>query len=184
MSRKRFLIPVKVLSRVFRAIFLSDLKALLLSDKLFSSRSIVELLELINCLYQKPFVVYAKANFDSPTHVIMYLCQYTHRMAISNHRILYSDTEKVVFSYKDYRDHGKKKVMTLSSTEFIRRFAMHILPTGFSKVRHYGFLANCNKNQSLKGANNFCGLFPQRSPLIIARLTLLNALWIVTLLSA
>lgn len=161
-SRKRFLIPVKVLSRVFRAIFLSELKSLLLSGKLFSSHSNAELLELVNCLYQKPFVVYAKANFDSPTHVIKYLCQYTHRVAISNHRILYSDTEKVVFSYKDYRDHAKKKVLTLSSTEFIRRFAMHILPTGFSKVRHYGFLANCNKKSKLKRCQQLLRIIPSK----------------------
>ena len=133
MSRKRFLIPVKVLSRVFRAIFLSELKALILSGKLYSGSSKSALLELVNILYQKPFVVYAKENFDSPSYVIKYLCQYTHRVAISNHRILYSDADKVVFSYKDYRDRGKKKVMTLSSTEFIRRFAMHILPQGFLK---------------------------------------------------
>jgi len=81
-SRKRFLIPVKVLSRVFRAIFLSELKALILSGKLYSDRSNSELLELVNILYQKPFVIYAKENFDSPSYVIKYLCQYTHRVAI------------------------------------------------------------------------------------------------------
>ena len=161
-SRKRFLIPVKVLSRVFRAIFLSELKALILSGKLYTDHSTSELLELVDLLYQKPFVVYAKANFDSPTHVIKYLCQYTHRVAISNHRILYSDAEKVVFSYKDYRDHGKKKVMTLSSDEFIRRFAMHILPLGFSKVRHYGFLANCHKKTKLIRCQQLLLIIPSK----------------------
>lgn len=161
-SRKRFLIPVKVLSRVFRAILLNELKTLILSGKLYSNHSNAELLELVNLLYQKPFVVYAKANFDSPTHVIKYLCQYTHRVAISNHRIIYSDSEKVVFSYKDYRDRGKKKVMTLSSSEFIRRFAMHILPLGFSKVRHYGFLANCNKKTKLRKCQRLLRIMPSK----------------------
>jgi len=162
-SRKRFLIPVKVLSRVFRAIFLSELKALILSGKLYTDCSTPELLKLVNLLYQKPFVVYAKANFDSPTHVIKYLCQYTHRVAISNHRILSSDAEKVVFSYKDYRDHGKKKVMTLSSVEFIRRFSMHILPMGFSKVRHYGFLANCHKKTKLIRCQQLLRIIPSKN---------------------
>lgn len=162
MSRKRFLIPVKVLSRVFRAIFLSELKAMILSGKLYTERSTAVLLKLVDLLYQKPFVVYAKENFDSPSYVIQYLCQYTHRVAISNHRILYSDAEKVVFSYKDYRDRGKKKLMTLSSSEFIRRFAMHILPLGFSKVRHYGFLANCNKKSKLKRCQQLLRIIPSK----------------------
>ena len=137
-------------------------QTLILSGKLYSDYSNAELLELMNLLYQKSFVVYAKANFDSPTHVIKYLCQYTQRVAISNHRIIYSDTEKVVFSYKDFRDRGKKKVMTLSSSEFIRRFAMHILPMGFSKVRHYGFLANCNKKTKLIMCQRLLRIFPSK----------------------
>ena len=161
-SRKNFLIPVKILSRVFRAIFLSELKVLISTDQLYTTHSKSELFELINNLYQKPFVVYAKENFDSPSHVIRYLCQYTHRVAISNHRILFSDDEKVVFSYKDYRDRGKKKIMTLSSAEFIRRFAMHILPSGFSKVRHYGFLANCNKKTKLKKCQQLLRIIPSK----------------------
>lgn len=169
---------------MFRAVFLSELKALILSGKPYSDCSNSELLKLVNILYQKPFVVYAKENFDSPSNVIKYLCQYTHRVAISNHRILYSDAETVVFSYKDYRDRGKKKVMTLSSSEFIRRFALHILPLGFSKVRHYGFLANCNKNRSLNGANNFCASYPLRNLLITVPSTLSSSLRIVMLLNA
>lgn len=161
-SRKNFLIPVKVLSSVFRAIFLSELKALFFSDKLYANLSNADFKALINTLYHKSFVVYAKTNFDSPSHVINYLCQYTHRVAISNHRLLYSDEDKVVFSYKDYRDHSKKKTMTLTATEFLRRFAMHILPAGFSKVRHYGFMANCNKKTKLAHCQKLLRIIPSK----------------------
>lgn len=161
-SRKNFLIPVKVLSSVFRAIFLSELKALFFSNKLYAAHSNAEFKALINTLYHKSFVVYAKTNFDSPSHVINYLCQYTHRVAISNHRLLYSDEDNVVFSYKDYRDHSKKKTMTLTATEFLRRFSMHILPAGFSKVRHYGFMANCNKKTKLAHCQKRLRIIPSK----------------------
>lgn len=161
-SRKNFLIPVKVLSNVFRAIFLKALKELALSDELNTKLNALEFKDLINQLYGKAFVVYAKENFDSPGHVINYLCQYTHRVAISNHRLLSADDDSVIFSYKDYRDQGRKKTMTLSATEFIRRFAMHILPAGFSKVRHYGFLANCNKKTKLAKCQVLLRIVPSK----------------------
>lgn len=161
-SRKNFLITVKVLSSVFRAIFLSELKVLFFSDKLYATQSNTEFKALINMLYHKAFVVYAKKNFDSPSHVINYLCQCTHRVAISNHRLLYSDEDKVDFSYKDYRDHSKKKTMTLTATEFLGRFAMHILPAGFSKVRHYGFMANCNKKTKLTHCQKLLRIIPSK----------------------
>ncbi|MBE0451916.1 MAG: IS91 family transposase [Clostridia bacterium] len=164
-SRKNFLIPVKVLSNVFRAIFLKALKELALSDELYTNLNAIEFKDLINQLYGKAFVVYAKENFDSPGHVINYLCQYTHRVAISNHRLLSADDNRVVFSYKDYRDQGRKKTMSLSTTEFLRRFAMHILPAGFSKVRYYGFLANCNKKTKLAKCQTLLRIIPSKKSL-------------------
>jgi hypothetical protein len=126
-SRKKFLIPVKVLSRKFRGKFLSLLKQAELS---FDSS-----------LYKKEWVVYCKPPFKNPSKVIEYLGRYTHRVAISNNRILGLKDGKVTFAWRDYRDNNKKKVMTLTATEFMRRFMLHILPAGFRKIRHYGILA-------------------------------------------
>ena len=129
-SRKKFFLPVKVLSRKFRGKLLFFLKQAGLP---FDSS-----------LYQKEWVVYCKPPFKNVSKVIEYLGRYTHRVAISNSRILGAKDGKVTFSWRDYRD-GKKKVMTLAAEEFIRRFMLHILPSGFRKIRHYGILASRNK---------------------------------------
>ena len=97
-------------------------------------------------LYKKPWVVYAKPPFGGPAHVLHYLASYTHRIAISNNRLVSMSGDKVTFTWKDYRHGGKRGVMTLTGVEFLRRFLLHILPRGFVRVRHYGFLANrCRK---------------------------------------
>ena len=93
-------------------------------------------------LYSKAWVVYAKKPFGGPEQVIEYLGRYTHKVAISNHRITAITDGKVSFRYKDYADGNKQKTMTLEATEFLRRFCLHILPKGFRKIRHYGFLSN------------------------------------------
>ena len=87
-------------------------------------------------------IVYAKAPFGGPAQVIEYLGRYTHKVAISNHRIVSIDDDKVSFKYKDYADESKQKTMTLEATEFLRRFCLHLLPRGFRKIRYYGFMAN------------------------------------------
>ncbi len=102
-------------------------------------------------LWQKPWVVFAKRPFGSPKAVVEYLGRYTHKIAISNRRIKAVDDKNVVFDYKDYRQQGIKKQMTLTHEEFIRRFALHILPKRFVKIRHYGFLGSSWKRQKLKG---------------------------------
>lgn len=130
-SRKKFFLPVKVLSRKFRGKFLSFLK----QTELPASPS----------LHQKEWVVYCKPPFKNASKVIEYLGRYTHRVAISNNRILALKDGKVTFSWRDYRD-GKKKAMTLTAAEFIRRFMLHILPPGFRKIRHYGILAARDKS--------------------------------------
>lgn len=134
-GRKKFFLPVKVLSRKFRGKLLYYLKQVNL--------------EFDGNLYKKEWVAYCKKPFGNAGQVIAYLGRYTHRVAISNNRIIKSENGTVTFAWKDYRDGNKKKVMTIASAEFIRRFLMHVLPSGFRKIRHYGLFASRNKAQKL-----------------------------------
>jgi predicted Zn-ribbon and HTH transcriptional regulator len=131
-SRKKFFIPVKVLSRKFRGKLLALLKKM--EPEMF-----------FKPLYAKDWVVYCKPPFGNATKVIDYLGRYTHRVAISNNRILSLSGDGVSFQWRDYGDGNKSKVMTVSCFEFIRRFLMHVLPSGFRKIRHYGILASRDK---------------------------------------
>jgi len=130
----KFLFPVKALSKVFRAKYV----ALLRKTGTVSQNEIVP-------LFSKPWVVYAKRPFAHPSHIVEYLGRYTHKVAISNSRIISYEKNKVKFSYKDYRHGSVKKEMELEDIEFIRRFALHILPSGFVRIRHYGFLSSTSK---------------------------------------
>jgi hypothetical protein len=136
----KFLFPVKALSKVFRAKFCEKLKA----------KEPIKYEQIRQELWQKPWVVFAKKPFGSPKSVVEYLGRYTHKIAISNHRIRNIDDQNVTFDYKDYRMAGVKKQMTLTHGEFIRRFSLHILPKRFVKIRHYGFLSSTWKRQKLK----------------------------------
>jgi hypothetical protein len=100
---------------------------------------------LINTLRKKPWVAYAKKPFGSPVHVLDYLGRYIHRVALSNDRILSAHNGEVTFSYRDRKNENRKKTMTLDAHEFIRRFLLHVIPKGFVRVRHFGFLANRSK---------------------------------------
>jgi hypothetical protein len=100
---------------------------------------------LINGLRKKPWIVYAKKPFGSPVHVLDYLGRYTHRVALSNDRILSAHNGEVTFSYRDRKDQNRKKTMPLDAHEFMRRFLLHVIPKGFVRVRHFGFLANRSK---------------------------------------
>lgn len=131
-SRKKFFLPVKVLARKFRGKFLAFLK---LAGFSFPQE-----------LYHKDWVVYCKPPFHNSSKVIDYLGRYTHRVAISNSRILQLQDHSVSFSWRDYRDHNRMKVMKLDALEFIRRFMLHILPQGFRKIRHFGILASRDKS--------------------------------------
>jgi hypothetical protein len=111
-------------------------------------------------LYRKEWVVYIKEPFASPQAVVKYLGQYTHRIAISNHRIISFENGMVTFSWKDYADNYKRKTMTLTCVEFIRRFLLHVIPKGFMRIRHYGFLANRNRKTKLAQ----CRIFFRKSP--------------------
>jgi hypothetical protein len=151
-SCKKFFIPVKVLSSKFKGKFLSLLKAcfsdndnkLLLTSECSKLKSAEQLKVFFDKLYSSTWVVYSKATFKSSDHVVRYLGRYTHRVAISNSRIISVDkiAKTVTFKWKDYKDGNKNKVMTLPAVEFLRRFLLHILPPHFRKIRYYGLLSN------------------------------------------
>ena len=155
-SMKKFFIPVKVLSRKFRGKFLYYVNKLYLKNKLkfpsnisdLSSRDVFS--QFKDSLYKKEWIVYSKPPFGSAEHVLQYLSRYTHRVAISDNRIIKVDNDSVVFKWRDYKDNNKEKVMTLKPQEFIRRFTMHILPSRFVKIRHYCILGNRNKQLKFK----------------------------------
>jgi predicted Zn-ribbon and HTH transcriptional regulator len=155
-ARKNFLFPVKALSIVFRGKFLDSLKSVFARNQLlFVGQSAcladaVAFKLLIDALRKKPWIVYAKKPFGSPVHVLDYLGRYTHRVALSNDRILSAHSREVTFSYRDRKNHDRKKTMTLDAHEFIRRFLLHVIPKGFVRVRHSGVLANRSKSLQSK----------------------------------
>jgi predicted DNA-binding transcriptional regulator len=142
----QFLFPVKAMAEVYRGKFLQAVKQRLTSGAICPSAD-TDMGAMLNDLYRKNWVVYAKAPFAGPHTVIEYLGRYTHKVAISNHRLeQVHEDDSVSFTYKDYREAGKQKKMRLSRKEFIRRFSQHILPRRFTKIRSYGYLANRNRS--------------------------------------
>jgi Putative transposase/Transposase zinc-binding domain len=156
-SRPAFLLPVRVLGKLFRRLFLTRLIALHEAGRLAFFGSIAQLadrrafMRRLAPVRKKRWVVYAKAPFAGPESVLAYLSRYTHRVAISNRRLLAFDEAGVTFRYKDYRRDGadRQQVMTLAADEFIRRFLLHVLPRGFHRIRHYGLLAGTARKASL-----------------------------------
>lgn len=148
-----FFLPVRVLSKVFRAKFVDGLKRLFQAHKLGFHGALRNLADpkqfrkFLRQLFRKDWVVYAKRPFRGPEYVLQYLARYTHRVAISNHRLITYEDGKVSFRYKDYAHGGKKRKMTVSADEFLRRFLLHVLPRGFVRIRHFGFLANRSRAQ-------------------------------------
>jgi len=154
-SSKKFFIPVKVLAKKFRGKFLFYLKKFYVQDKLkfygknrcYQNPKLFQ--ELIDQCYSKNWYTYTKRTFSGPLAVVKYLSNYTHRIAISNSRIVSVNDQSVKFTIKDRHNANKPKLVTLSGIEFIRRFLLHILPKGFVKIRYYGILANRNKKTKL-----------------------------------
>jgi hypothetical protein len=154
-NHPRFLLPIAVLHDVFREKFLAGLRHLYRKNLLdcrgpaadFHDPAWFE--QLIEKLGKKDWYVYAKPPFGGPERVLGYLGRYTHRMAISNHRITAFDGEKVRFRWRDYRHGGIQRVMPLDAVEFLRRFFLHVLPRGFVRIRHYGLLSNRFRKQML-----------------------------------
>ncbi len=166
-SRKKFFIPVKVISKKFRGKFLDLLKQAYDNGELAFFNEATKLtlrsnfLSLVDTLYEKNWVVFCKKPFKSPGHVVRYLGRYTHRVAISNSRIQAFDGQSVSFAWRDYKDGNKSKVMTLDVAEFSRRFLLHVLPNRFVKIRHYGLL--CSRN--IKSKLHKCMRLTGRKPL-------------------
>ena len=154
-SHPLFLVPIPTLRTVFREKFLAGLRQLYRKNLLdlrgpaadFSDPAWFA--QLIERLSKKNWYVYAKPPFGGPQHVLRYLGRYTHRMAISNHRLTAFDGEHVSFRWRDYAHGGKQRVMTLDAVKFLRRFFLHVLPRGFVRIRHYGLLANRFRKQLL-----------------------------------
>ena len=152
-SDGKYLFSVKALSKVFRAKMIASLRKRHIEDKL-----------LFDGLFKKDWVVYAKRPFGSASSVIEYLGRYTHKVAIGNSRIKHVDKEAVTFAYKDYKQEGMQKEMTLSLSEFTRRFAQHILPHRFVRIRHYGILSSTWKRKKLKDLQHrLCAFVPMQN---------------------
>jgi len=153
--RPGFFLPVRVLSRLFRRLFLQQLQQAFDNDELQFFNSLAALKDRVAfAKYLAPathaeWVVYAKPPFGGPEQVLQYLGRYTHRVAISNNRLLDFTDGQVSFAWKDYRHDSRNKVMRLDAHEFIRRFLLHVLPCGFQRIRHFGFLANCHRQARL-----------------------------------
>jgi len=153
--RRRFFLPAHVLSRVFRGKFTAALKRAFAQGQLgfFGQMKPLALPKnfhaLLRAAYRQKWVVYAKRPFGGPDHVLRYLGGYTHRVAVSNHRLVDSRDDQVTFRWRDSAHKNKKRLMTLPVHEFLRRFLLHLLPTGFVRIRHFGFLANRRRRQML-----------------------------------
>jgi predicted Zn-ribbon and HTH transcriptional regulator len=164
-ARKNFLFPVTALSLVFRGKFLDFLKKAFDRKKLLFLGQSAPLADagtftlLLMTLRQKPWVVYAKKPFASPDSVLDYLGRYTHRVALSNDRILSAHNGEITFSYRDRKNHKQRNFMRLQTEEFIRRFLLHVIPKGLMRVRHFGFLAN-NAKERLSKCRQLLGLLP------------------------
>ncbi len=149
-ARQGYLLPVKVLAKLFRGKFLAELRSAYRNNELRLSGSVEALVdpahfrELLTTLYRQDWVVYAKRPFGGAAQVYRYLGRYTHRVAISNARLVAMNEGRVRFRYRDYRDDSRTKEMTLSAEEFLRRFLLHVLPKRFVRIRHYGLLASRN----------------------------------------
>ncbi len=169
-SRPAFLLPVRVLGKLFRRLFLTRLMALYEAGRLAFHGSLTALAERraflrhLSPVRKKNWVVYAKPPFAGPQAVLAYLSRYTHRVAISNSRLLHFDETGVTLRYKNYRNDvvDRQQVMTLAADEFIRRFLLHVLPKGFHRIRHYGLLAGATRKAHLEHARQLLGVTPPR----------------------
>ena len=154
--RPGFFLPVRVLGRLFRGKFLHELRQsfdrgdLGFHGKLVGLSDTTTFRKYLRSAYAADWVVYAKPPFNGPKQVLRYLAGYTHRVAISNRRLLSMENGRVYFRWKDYRNGGRRRIMRLTATEFLRRFLLHILPKGFQRIRHYGFLANRRRGNAVE----------------------------------
>ena len=154
--RYPFFLPIKPLSKVFRGKFVAGLKRVFRQGRLTFTGSLERMAEpkcfaaFLRTLFRQDWIVYAKPAFGGPEQVLRYLGRYTHRVAISNHRLVSFDGNHVTFRWRDYARGNKQRLMTVSADEFIRRFLVHVLPKGFVRIRHFGFMANYQRSLSLE----------------------------------
>ena len=164
--RYPFFLPTKVLSKVFRGKFVDGLKRMHRESRLTFAGSIERMSEpkcfaaFLRTLFRQDWVVYAKPAFGGPEQVLRYLGRYTHRVAISNHRLVSFDGTNVTFRWRDYACGNKQRLMTVSAEEFIRRFLVHVLPKAFVRIRHFGFMANNQRSSSLGLCRQRLGMAP------------------------
>ena len=164
--RPGFFLPVQVLSRMFRGLFLRDLEKAFAAGELnfFSAhRHLYEpaaIRRYLTPVWNADWVVYAKRPFAGPAQLLDYVGRYTHRVAISNNRLVSMDDSKVCFRWKDYRDDNRRKTMTLEAEEFIRRFLIHVLADGFHRIRYFGFLGNCHRERKLARCRELLAMAP------------------------
>lgn len=168
--RPGFFLPVRVLSRLFRRLFLEQLSAAFAIGDLRFFGDLADLAEpnvfaqKLQAMQRLDWVVYAKPPFGGPAQVLAYLGRYTHRIAIANSRLADISDDAVTFRWKDYRHHGKSKLICLAAHEFIRRFLLHTLPDGFHRIRHYGFLANRHRTAKLARCRALFAAVPEPGP--------------------
>ena len=165
-SAPHFFLPVRVLSRVFRGKFVAGLR------RAFQRKQLVFLGQcqplanerafaaFLRTLFREDWVVYAKAPFGGPEHVLQYLARYTHRVAISNHRLLSVDGDRVPFRWKDYAHHSTSRATTLTAEEFLRRFLQHVLPKGLPRIRYFGWFANRRRRKLLPLCRRLLAVVP------------------------
>jgi hypothetical protein len=161
-----YLFPVKALSKMFRAKYMHQLRKRIAITKERTKKIIILPKPTLDACFKQPWVVYTKPPFSGVNSVVEYLGRYTHKVAISNHRIIDFDEkiDKVTISYKDYGDNGVKKLLSLKSMEFIRRFGLHILPKAFVRIRHYGILSSTSKAKSITKIRK---QLPAKKPIIV-----------------
>ena len=168
--RYSFFLPVGVLSRVFRGKFVAALQRRFQQGQLIFPGSLRPLQNqkafsaFLRPLFRQPWVVYAKPPFGGPHHILGYLGRYTHRIAITNHRLVAFQNNQVTFRWKDYAHGNRKRIMTLSAQEFLRRFLLHVLPRGFVRIRFFGFLANSRRAALLPLCQRLLLDHPQPTP--------------------
>ncbi|HMD10493.1 MAG TPA: IS91 family transposase [Candidatus Acidoferrum sp.] len=166
-TRYAFFLPIKVLSRIFRGKFVAALRRAFRDGQLGFHGNLVPLAQAktfsswLRLLFRKDWVVYSKPPFGGPQHVLHYLGRYTHRVAISNHRLVSLDDQKITFRWRDSAHNNKQKLMTLALDEFLRRFLLHMLPNGFVRIRHFGLLANRRRAAALPLCFQLLGSAPQ-----------------------
>ncbi len=165
-ASEKFFLPVQVLAQVYRGKFVAGLKNLYQEGRLSLTGGAkalghpVVFDDLLDRLRRKSWWVYSKPPFGGPEQVLQYLARYTHRVALSNHRLRRLDHDRVTFTYKDYTQGGRSREMTLPAEELIRRFLLHILPDRFVRIRYYGLFANRHRKRELERCRKLLGIEP------------------------